>query len=110
MHLRPQVVLGKDEHGAIMVTIEALTVDAESNVVKDANGQPIVANREQFRIFESGFGKAYISQLAFPEGEVRPALVIDREGKRHFHVSADFGAVGAQGGEAGMRQLTPAAQ
>lgn len=101
MFLRPRITLGKDEHGAIVVTIDAVLVDEQSQLVKDDAGNPIVQNTETFRMFESGFGKQYISEIAFVDGEGKPAFVIDRDGRRHFHATAPIGLFGADGGPVG---------
>lgn len=107
MHLRPMLSFSKDEHGAIVVTIRAVTVDPTGQLVRGPDGVPVSALTESFRIFESGFGKSYVSSLAFDSATEFPAIVIDQAGNRHFHAKAEGDLFGAQGGEIGMKVVKP---
>jgi hypothetical protein len=107
-YLRPKITHAADALGAITVTIEWLTVDESSNVVKDEAGQPLVAYREVFKQLPTAAGKGYVSQVGCCEAQADlPPFFLDAKGLRHFVVTAEMDQMNLLGQEA---KLTPRRQ
>lgn len=96
--LRSKTTVTKDPDGAIRLKIEWL-------VVIDNQLQEVQAT-EEFRIMPEQFGASYISRAVFPEENCGQFLEgtfwVDKQGRRHFYMSAKSGNMGLLGQEANM--------
>jgi hypothetical protein len=106
---RPLITPSLDADGVLTIRIDLIQVDENSNVLKDAAGQPIVAFSETFR-HKLQTKTGYVSQIGFVEGVCElPPFQLDEQARRHFVVLAEVQPMQLAGSEAELTGPRPIA-